>query len=96
MKSSFRTAFFSLETGNQISWHFWRFRREATGGGGKIQLSLALFFLEKVERSQFHPNMEWKTVSQLEHIPGMGINCFLLISIHGSSFFLFTAMDFIL
>lgn len=37
------------------------------------------FFLGKVERSQFHPTMEWKTVPQFEHIPGMGINCFLLI-----------------
>lgn len=31
--------------------------------------------------------MEWKTISQIEHIPGMGINSFLLISIRGSSFF---------
>lgn len=54
----------------------------------------SFFFLEKVERSLFNPYMEWKTVSWLEHISGMGINSFLLISIHGSSFFLFTDMDF--
>lgn len=55
---------------------------------------MLFFILENVEMSQFHPNMEWKTVSHLEHIPGMGINGFLLISIHGSSFLLFTATDF--
>lgn len=90
-KLGFRPSFFFLYAGTLFAWLFWRTWRWAEElGEAKLSLALFFFFHENVERSErspFHPNMEWKTVSQLEHIPGMGINSFLLISIHGSSFF---------
>lgn len=88
-KLGFRSSFFFLYTGTLFAWLCWRTWRWAAGVG-KAKLPLALFFHEKVERSErspFHPNTEWKTVSQTEHIPGMGTKSFPLVSIHGSSFF---------
>lgn len=95
-ETGFRSGFPSLESGTLISCLFQRNWSEALGREGKQQLSLTLFFSWKSWKVSISSQYGMENCSSIWTYSGNGNKLFPTYFTHGSSFFLFKAIDFIL